>query len=396
MKVASLPADEAERVEELRDYEILDTASEAEYDDLVKLASHICGTPIALISLVDAHRQYLKSRQGLDVTQTPRDVAFCSHAILKPGLMVVPDALQDERFADNPLVTSDPNIRFYAGAPLVTPAGHAMGTLCVLDRVPRHLDEAQREALRVLGRQVVALLELRRAKCEAERASRAKDELLERLRDEHERSELLLLSLFPRDIADRLRNEPPDCIADEYDEVTILFAHVDDFWRIAGSRPPREFIALLDRVFTLFDEIADRHGVQKIKTLGDTYMAACGVPEARADHAEALAEAALAMQREIGTVDTGTHRQFSVRIGLHTGPVIAGVVGKRKLAYDLWGPSVNLAGQMESSSVPGSIQVSASTHELLEERYLLEPRGEFYVQGLGEVETYLLMGRRAR
>ena len=175
--------------------------------------------------------------------------------------------------------------------------------------------------------------------------------------------------------------------------MTILFAHVDDFWRIAGSRPPREFIELLNQVFSLFDRISDRFGVQKIQTLGDTYMAAAGVPEPRPDHAEALAETALTMQREIGGIDTGTRRRFSLRIGMHSGPAIAGVVGVTKLAYDLWGPAVNLAGQMESSSVASGIQVSAATHELLQERFILEPRGEFYVPGQGEVATWLLMGR---
>ncbi len=392
---APLPADETERLEELRQYQILDTGSEGEYDDLVQLASHICGTPIALISLVDAQRQFLKSRVGLDVTETPRDVAFCAHAILKPELMVVPDAIEDARFADNPLVTSDPKIRFYAGAPLVTPAGHAMGTLCVIDRVPRKLNESQAQALQVLGKQVVTLLQLRRSKAEAERAVEAQGKLLERLRTEQERSERLLLSLFPKSIADRLKNEPPDWIAKEYDEVTILFTHVNDFWHIAGSRPPKEFIDLLNQVFTLFDRLADQHGVQKIKTMGDTYMAVCGVPEPRTDSAEAVAEMALSMQREIATIGTGSGEPFSVRIGVHTGPAIAGVVGVKKLAYDLWGPAVNLASQMESSGVAGGIQVSQSTYEALKDKYIFELRGEFYVQGQGEVATYMLMGRRA-
>lgn len=392
---APLPADEAERLEELRDYQILDTGSEGEYDDLVQLASHICGTPIALISLVDAQRQFLKSRVGLEVVETPRDVAFCAHAILKPELLVVPDAAEDARFADNPLVTSDPKIRFYAGAPLVTPAGHAMGTLCVIDRVPRTLNESQKEALQVLGKQVVTLLQLRRSKAEAEQAIKAQAELLERLHTEQHRSERLLLSLFPKSIADRLKSEQPDWIAEEYDEVTILFTHVNDFWHIAGSRPPKEFIDLLNQVFSLFDRLADQHGVQKIKTIGATYMAVCGLPEPRPDSAEAVAEMALSMQREIATIGTGSGEPFSVRIGVHTGPAIAGVVGFKKLAYDLWGPAVNLASQMESSGIAGGIQVSQTTYESLKDKYIFELRGEFYVQGQGEVATYMLMGRRA-
>ncbi|MDH3281063.1 MAG: GAF domain-containing protein [Gammaproteobacteria bacterium] len=392
---APVPADEAERIEELRQYHILDTEAESEYDDLVLLASRICGTPIALMSLVDAQRQWFKSRVGLDATETPRDLAFCAHAILQKDLMVVPDALEDKRFADNPLVTEDPNIRFYAGAPLITPAGHAMGTLCVIDRVPRTLDESQHEALEALGRQVVARLQLRRAKEQAEQDSKAKGELLANLRAEQERSERLLLSLFPKSIADRLKNEPPTCIAEEYSEVTILFASVHDFWHIAGSRPPEQFVELLNQVFSLFDRLADQHGVQKIKTIGDTYMAVCGLPAPRPDHAVRIAEMALSMQREIAAVETGAREPFRVRIGIHSGPAIAGVVGITKLAYDLWGPAVNLASQMESSGLAGGIQLSSATYGLLEDRYLCEPRGEFYVQGQGEILTYMLRGRRA-
>ncbi len=371
---APLPADEKERLDELRQYRILDTLAESEYDDLVYLASKICGTPIALVSLVDQDRQYFKARVGLEVSETPRDVAFCAHAILKPELMVVNDAKADERFADNPLVKSDPNIRFYAGTPLITPAGHAMGTLCVIDRVPRTLDNAQRESLLALGRQVEALLSLRRAKSEAER---------------------LLLSLFPKPVADRLRADPHATIVEEYPEATILLCNVDDFWEVVGSRPPTEIIKLLNEVFSLFDRLAERAGVQKIKTISNSYLAVCGLPTPRPDHAEAAAELSLAMQREITGIATGSRKPFSVRIGVHSGPTIAGVVGIHKLAYDLWGPSVDMAGQMEALGVSGGIQVSEATHALLEDKYLFEPRGEFYVRGQGEVATYLLRGRRA-
>ncbi|HEU5248826.1 MAG TPA: GAF domain-containing protein, partial [Thermoanaerobaculia bacterium] len=161
---AALPADEEARLEALRELEILDTAPEREFDDLALIASQICDTPISMISLIDRDRQWFKSQVGMDgrAKQTARDLAFCAHAILQRDLFIVPDAMKDPRFATNPLVTADPAIRFYAGAPLRTPDGHAVGTICVIDRAPRQLTPEQENALRALSHQVEAQLELRR------------------------------------------------------------------------------------------------------------------------------------------------------------------------------------------------------------------------------------------
>jgi len=165
-----LPKAEKKRLKILWQYELLDTIPEEAFDDLTALAAHICEAPIALISLVDENRQWFKSKVGISINETSRDVSFCAHAILQSDLFIIPDALKDKRFADNPLVTSSPKIRFYAGAPLITPDGHALGTLCVIDKVPRELKPEQKQALRVLSRHVATQLELRRHAMELARA----------------------------------------------------------------------------------------------------------------------------------------------------------------------------------------------------------------------------------
>ena len=159
---AALPENETERLEALREYRILDTGAEQAYDDITTLAAYLCEVPIALISLVDESRQWFKSKLGLNRQETPRDVAFCAHAILQSEPLIVRDALKDTRFADSALVTRAPNIRFYAGFPLASPEGYTLGTLCAIDRKPRRISAEQKTAMQALARQVMALLELRR------------------------------------------------------------------------------------------------------------------------------------------------------------------------------------------------------------------------------------------
>jgi GAF domain-containing protein len=175
---APIPDNEAQRLAALHEYRILDTAAEQAYDDITALAAHLCRVPIAMISLVDESRQWFKSKLGLNEQETPRDVAFCAHAILQSEPLIVRDALKDVRFADSALVTRSPHIRFYAGFPLASPEGFALGTLCAIDRKPRQLSASQKSAMQALARQVIALLELRRV-------SARMAEVLEKVRTLH-------------------------------------------------------------------------------------------------------------------------------------------------------------------------------------------------------------------
>ncbi|MDP2623742.1 MAG: adenylate/guanylate cyclase domain-containing protein [Actinomycetota bacterium] len=212
------------------------------------------------------------------------------------------------------------------------------------------------------------------------------------LEHERQRSEQLLLNILPEEIAGRLKGGAT-VIADRYDAVTILFADLVGSTPLSDRLTPEQLVEVLNGVFTPFDDLADELGLEKIKTLGDAYMVVGGLPVARADHVEAVAEMALAMRRELEGHSVESFGPLQMRFGMHTGPVVAGVIGKRKFTYDLWGDTVNTAARMEAHGLPGEVQVTEAVYQRLRDRYRLDRRGPVEIKGKGVMETYLLRAR---
>jgi adenylate cyclase len=206
------------------------------------------------------------------------------------------------------------------------------------------------------------------------------------------RVEALLLNILPGEVAQRLQSDP-GTIADHFDEASVLFADVVDFTPLSSRLDAGEVVDLLDRLFGSFDELVDRYEVEKIKTIGDCYMVAAGVPRPRADHAQALARLAFEMRACAATcLPDPNGYDLRLRIGISSGPVVAGVIGRRRFLYDLWGDTVNMASRMESHGVPDAIHITRSTLDLLGDEFMTEPRGLVEVKGKGQVETWLLLG----
>jgi adenylate cyclase len=223
-------------------------------------------------------------------------------------------------------------------------------------------------------------------------ASQRRD-ALDALRQEQAKAEDLLLNILPSSIADKLKAQSQP-IADHVGAASILFADVVDFTPWSERLPPAEVVGCLDHVFSHFDELAERYGLEKIKTIGDCYMVAAGVPTPRPDHARALALMALDMLEAMRSEDEVGHLGLELRVGINSGPVVAGVIGRKRFLYDLWGEAVNTASRMESHGTPGRIQITRATYELVADEFECEPRGMIAVKGKGEVETWYLIGRR--
>jgi adenylate cyclase len=225
-------------------------------------------------------------------------------------------------------------------------------------------------------------------------AMRETERAEEAMETEYQRSESLLANILPASIAARLKDPAHNIIADRYDDASILFADIAGYTRRASDTPPTELVRFLDALYTDLDALVDRHGLEKVKTSGDSYMVVSGVPEPRPDHLEALACLALDMAQTVAGLTDPQGRAVPLRIGVASGPVVAGVVGARRFFYDVWGDAVNVAARMESTDVEGRIQVPHNVYQQLKERFEFEDRGEIEVKGKGTMHTWYLTGRR--
>jgi adenylate cyclase len=337
------------------------------------------------------------ARLGLNGTATgPSDVDLILMDISMPDLDGIEACCQikaDVRLQDIPIimvtastVTEDLQLAFAAGAmDYITKPPNKVELLA---RVRSALELKQE-----MDRRKEVTLQLQETNRRLEEALASLDEEHRQLLEEQAKSERLLLNILPRPIAERLK-QAEGVIADNFSDVTVLFADIVDFTKLSARVPAADVVAMLNDVFSKFDRLAEKHGLEKIKTIGDAYMVVGGLPTPRPDHAEAVADMALDMRAALAgrTRDTGS--LLSVRIGINSGPVVAGVIGTKKFIYDLWGDTVNIASRMESLGASGSIQVTAATYEHLRDRYIFERRGTVQVKGRGEMVTYQLAGRK--
>jgi adenylate cyclase len=390
-----MPSNEAERLIAVRALNILDTVPDIAYDEIGELAAQICQCPVAYISFMDDDRLWLKAKYGLppDLNQCPREIAFCATTVSGSVMVLAPNLREDNRFNQIPFVTGEPHFQFYCGIPLVTEAGYALGTLCVLDFEPRQLLFEQTESLHRLSRQVMTQLELRRRLIEFDRAMKELDQAHTDLAAEKARTEELLVNILPVSIAEELKKNGK--VQPKYElSATILFADFKGFTLLAERMEPVALVGLLDQYFTAFDEIITRRGLEKLKTIGDAYMAVAGVPVANRQNPIDTCLAALEIQAVTARMKAQREKMrlpaLELRVGIHTGPVMSGVVGRRKFTFDIWGDAVNTAALMEANGAPGRINVSETVVGNVKTLFELEPRGAIQTKHNRRLEMFFL------
>lgn len=401
MQTAPIPENEAERLAALYALDILDTPNEDRFDRITRLATSLFQVPIAYIAFVDEGRQWFKSACGLSATETGRDVAFCAHTILHNEFLIIPDALADARFADNPLVTGEPYVRFYAGYPLSTPQGYNVGTLCLVDQQPRELAPDERHLLADLGHaledqltlvDVIALQkDLLEAKHRIEQANQALESRNRFIRE-----------VFGRYLTDEVANAllaSPEALklGGERRTITILMSDLRGFTPLSQELAPEKVVQILNIYLGKMIEIITKYGGTIDEIIGDAILVLFGAPLSAEDDTERTLACALEMQAAIGEVNTINAGEnlppLEMGIGIHTGEVVVGNIGSEKrMKYSVVGDTVNLTARIESFTVGGQILISASTRHVLQGKVRIDGQLRVKMKGMDEPVTIYEVG----
>tara|TARA_B110000211_G_C14080885_1_gene554448 strand:- start:385 stop:1509 length:1125 start_codon:yes stop_codon:yes gene_type:complete len=364
---------EKKRLEALHSYNVLDSFAEKDFDDITNIAADLCNAPICLISLVDEKRQWFKSNHGIGIRETSRDISFCGRAIeIADKPFEVKNSSLDIRFKDSPLVIGEPFITYYFGIPLISPEGYALGTLCVIDHKERTLSERQKFALQALAKQVVNLLELRRNNAKINK---------------------LLANIFPVSKLKEI-SEEGTISAKPYDKCTVVFTDFKGFTDFSAKRSAKEVVKELHYLYSNFDSIFYFNKVEKIKTIGDAYMACAGIDTDSKNPALDAIKSALEIIEFMKSYEKESRalnkEPLKIRIGINTGSIISGVVGIKKYSFDIWGNTVNIASHLETAGEIGKINISQSTFEEIKETYEVIPRGKIRIKNNEEIDMYFI------
>lgn len=389
------PDNEEQRLQALAKYQIAGTPPEFAYDAITELAAEICGCPVAVMGMIEDTREWLKSKYGLpaELTEVPRDITVCATTVCMNDLLYVPDLTKDARFKDLGTVAGPPHIRFYCGMPLITSEGYALGSLCIIDFQPREITPAQRESVRRLSQQAVAQLELRRQLLERDAVLDELNQARTAVDAERSKSDRLLHLMFPESIAAELKDRQ-QVQPRYYESATIFLADFKSFTQLTEGLEPAGLVKELNQHFSRFDDISVQNRLEKLKTIGDAYLCVGGLPEANRTHPLDACIAALQFQAWLVRYNQQRERfrlpRWDLRIGINTGSVVAGVVGKHKFTYDIWGDAVNITQRLEAACDPGRINVSGSTHHRIQALFECEPRGLLDAKNKGAIDMYFV------
>jgi adenylate cyclase len=393
MEIAAIPEDELDRLSSLYELNILDTPPDERFDRITRLATSTFDVPIAYVSLIDANRQWYKSSCGLKGPGTGRDISLCSHAILQEEPLVIYDTHLDFRFADNPLVTSDPFLRFYAGCPLKSPNGFKVATLCIADREPRKLSVEELKVLIDLAHMVEDQLKLVDITV-MQRNLRALKNGIQQANDELAIKNKFIREVFGRYMTDEVANQvlqSPEALmlGGEKRVVTILMCDVRGFTTVSEKFPPEVIVELLNSYLEVVVDVVGRYEGTVDSFIGDGMLVTFGAPIIHEDDPARAVACAIEMQNAMQllnkrNIDKGLP-VFDIGIGINTGEVVAGNIGSQKrMKYSVIGSAVNIAARIESLTLGGQILISDSTLEYVRDITRVDGKLRVKVKGLGE------------